>query len=291
MSAVLIIDDESDFSGFLGEALEAHGHQVAYADCVDVGLRTLECHEFDIILLDNRMPGMSGLEALAEFKHRGIDTPVIMMTSEGTSETAIKATSLHVFHYVLKGLDVELLVERLEPRIRQAEATGKNRRRTRIPSEVDRDDPGERELLGNSDPMLEVYRQIGQVAGSIEPVLIQGETGTGKELVARAIHDYSPRRDERFVPLNVAAITESLLESELFGHEKGVYTGADRIRKGCFEHADGGTLFLDEIGEMPAALQAKLLRVLAMDGTQEVRRIGSNTPITVDVRVVWCDQP
>jgi DNA-binding NtrC family response regulator len=281
MSRILIIDDDVDFSRFLSEALKAHAHRVDCALRVKQGLEILADREFDVILLDNQLPGLSGLEALEEFRKREIGIPVIMMTGQGTTDTVIKAYLLGAFDYVVKDIDIEQLVERLEPKIRRADETGKDP----IPNK-ERDDAGGHRLLGKSEPMLDVYKQIGQVAASVLAVLIQGETGTGKELVARAIHDNSPRRDKPFVPLNVAALTESLLESELFGHEKGAFSGADSFQKGCFEFADGGTLFLDEIGEMPPALQAKLLRVLAADGAQEVRRIGSNTPIQVDVRVV-----
>lgn len=282
MSRILIIDDDPDFSGFLREALEAHLHQVDYADSAVIGLETLAVGEFDIILLDNRMPGMSGLEALGEFRTRGIDLPVIMMTSQGTSEIEIQAWIQGVFEYVEKLLDIEELVEELEPLIDKI---------TDIippPSDPSPDvHASEHQLLGTSPAMKSVLRLIAQAAPSDVPVLIHGESGTGKELVARAIHDHSSRKDGPFVAINVSALTESLLESELFGYEKGAFTGADRLRKGYFEFATGGTLFLDEIGEMPLPLQARLLRVVQEEGTQEVRRLGSDdTPIKVDVRLV-----
>lgn len=285
MSGVLIIDDDPDFSGFLGESLEAHGHQVDYVDNVDAGLETLANCNFDIILLDNRMPGMSGLEALGEFREREIDIPVVMMTSQGTSEIEIQAWIQGVFDYVEKPLDIEEieeLVERLEPAICRAEEY-KKRPRIQIPGADQIEDVDAPRLLGKSLAMKAVLRLIAQAAPSDVPVLIHGESGTGKELVARAIHDYSPRRDQRFIALNIASLTESLLECQLFGHEANIVQGADRLRKGYFEDADGGTLFLDEIGEMPIELQSKLLRVVE---EKCVYRIGSSIPIPVNVRLV-----
>jgi len=285
MSRILVVDDDEDFRRFVRDALDLHGHQVECVGDVAAGLERLAEPGLDVVLLDNRLPGMSGLEALAELRKREIGIPVIMMTSQGTPDTEIRAWREGAFDYVLKGLDVDVLVDELEPRIRQAQQfQGRTRRTAPSPGRGQGADVDVPQLLGNSEPMRKVYRQIAQAAPSDLPVLIHGETGTGKELVSRAIHDYSRRAERPFVAINVAALTETLLESELFGHEKGAYTGADRIRKGYFEHADGGTLFLDEIGEMPLELQATLLRVL---DSQVVRRIGSDTPIKVDVRLVF----
>jgi DNA-binding NtrC family response regulator len=285
MSGILIIDDDPDFSGFLREALESHGHKVEYVDNVGTGLEALTNCDFGLILLDNRMPGISGLEALGEFRTREIDIPVVMMTSQGTSEIEIQAWIQGVFDYVDKPLDIEEieeLVDRLEPTIRRAEEF-KRRPRIQIPGAEQVEVVGERRLLGKSQAMKSVLRLIAQAAPSEVPVLIHGESGTGKELVARAIHDYSPRRDQRFIALNIASLTESLLECQLFGHEANIVQGVDRLRKGYFEDANGGTLFLDEIGEMPVESQSKLLRVVE---EQCVYRIGSSTPIPVDVRLV-----
>lgn len=283
MSDVLIIDDDHDFSGFLRESLEAHGHRVDYVDNVRSALELLERCRYDLILLDNRMPGISGLEALEEFRIRNIETPVIMMTGEGTSDVEIQAWIRGVFDYVEKPLDIEeieQLVENLEPVIRRAEEW-------HPPVQTRADESAgvvnERRLLYNGPPMKAVLQSIAEAAKNNWPVLVLGETGTGKDLVARAIHDHSPRRDRRFIPLNVPSLTESLIESQLFGHEASVATGMERLRKGYFEDADGGTLFLDEIGEMPLDLQSKLLRVVE-EGC--VYRIGSTVPIPVDVRIV-----
>ena len=284
MSQLLIIDDDLDFSRFLQEALEAHLHQVDRAESVTAGLETLAGQRFDLILLDNRMPGMSGLEALDEFRDRGIATPVVMMTSQGTSEIEIQAWIHGVFDYVEKPLDIEEFVECLEPVIRRAEAEFQRRLRLTGDGVDERDGAvGESGILGKSPAMRNVFRSIAQAAPGDVPVLIHGESGTGKELVARAIHDHSPRRDRRFIALNIASLAESLVECQLFGHEANIVTGVDRLRKGYFEDADGGTLFLDEIGEMPVDLQAKLLRVVE---ERCVYRIGSSTPIPVDVRLV-----
>jgi len=285
MAHLLLIDDDKDFSSFLSEALVAHGYSIEYASSAKSGLDLVSAATLDLVLLDYRMPGMTGLEFLEVLKAEQIETPVIMMTRQGTSETTIQATILGAFDYIEKGLDVEEFVERLEPIILKALALRfGSEPRVPIAADLDADaGPGPR-LLGKCEVMLEVYRSIGQVAPTDKPVLIQGETGTGKELVARALHNYSRRRDKPFVALNVAALTESLLESELFGHEKGAFTGADTIRKGYFEYANGGTLFLDEIGEMPYGLQANLLRVVE---NQEVTRIGGEkNPIKIDVRLI-----
>ena len=286
VSRMLIIDDDPDFSKFLRESLEAHGHSVERVNSAVAGLEILADQDFDLILLDYRMPGMSGLEALDEFRNREIKIPVVMMTNEGTSDVEIQAFMGGVIAYVEKPLDIYAIdefVEQIELAIQQA---GELRPPKPASGGEIPDDSAEPMLLGNSPAIKALRQDIAIAASSNVPVLIHGETGTGKELVARAIHRNGLRSDKRFVARNVAAISEELLESELFGHEKGSFTGADRIRKGCFEHADGGTLFLDEIGEMPIALQSTLLRVIAPDSHQKVRRVGSNTDIEVDVRIV-----
>ena len=285
MANILLIDDDQDFSDFLREELLARGYSVEYANSAKSGLDHVGSDDsLDIILLDYRMPGMNGLEFLAILKEERIETPVIMMTRQGTSNTTIQATILGAFGYIEKGLDIAEFVERLESIIIKADALRKgSEHRVAISTDADVDVTAGPQLIGKCPAMLEVYQSIGQVAPTDKGVLIQGETGTGKELVARAIREHSLRTDKPFVALNVAALTESLLESELFGHEKGAFTGADAIRKGYFEHANGGTLFLDEIGEMPYRLQANLLRVVE---NQEVTRVGGEKPIKVDVRLI-----
>ncbi|HUG89600.1 MAG TPA: sigma-54 dependent transcriptional regulator [Planctomycetaceae bacterium] len=284
MARILLIDDDPDFSEFLRGALTASDHAIECLDSAQGGPELLARAEYDVVLLDNRMPGTSGIEFLAALTERGIRVPVILMTGDPTSDTAIQAMNLGAFDYVVKPLDIDQFVEELEPLVSDAEEFVRSmKEHVRLPDDS-RESVGDGpQLLGSSRAMQEVYKRIGMVAGSSAPVLIVGETGTGKELIARAIHSYSPRRNQPLVAVNCAALSESLLESELFGYEKGAFTGAEKLRKGRFEYASGGTLFLDELGDMPAALQAKLLRVL-QDG--EIARIGGNEPIRVDVRLV-----
>lgn len=279
MARILLIDDDAEFGSYLGEGMREHGYDVEHVEDPSIGLDRAGSGSFDLVLLDYKMPQMTGLVWLELAKTRDIATPVIMMTNQGTSETIIKATILGSFDYVEKGLDIGELVQSLEPKIVKAVALNLGGQ-TQIPNVESR---AEQSLIGKCPAMVEVCRLIGQVAPTDETVAIRGETGTGKELVARAIHNNSQRRDKRFVALNVAALTKSLLKTELFGHEKGVFTGADRIRKGYFEHAQGGSLFLDEIGEMPEDLQSTLLRVVE---SREVTRVGSENPIKVDVRLI-----
>ena len=283
MARILLIDDDDEFMRFLLESLDRQGHRV---DCLESPFgapERLAQTNFDVVLLDNRMPGMSGIEFLAALEQREISVPVILMTGDPTSDTAIQAMNLGAFDYVVKPLDVEEFVEELDPLIAKAEEIVRlTKEHVRLPGDTALGHGPE--LLGNSRPMQELYKLIGKVARSNAPVLIVGETGTGKELVARAIHSNSPRRNRPFVAMNCTALNENLLDDELFGHEPRSFSGAgDKLRKGRFEHAHGGTLFLDEIGDMPAMLQAKLLRVLE---NNEVVRIGGNEPIKVDVRVV-----
>jgi two-component system nitrogen regulation response regulator GlnG len=220
---------------------------------------------------------------LAALEGRQISVPVILMTGDPTSDTAIQAMNLGAFDYVVKPMDVDVLADDLAPLIAKAESIARlTKEHVRLPFDTTAGDGPQ--LLGNSRPMQDVYKLIGKVAGSGAPVMILGETGTGKELVARAIHSNSPRRNRPLVAMNCTALNENLLDDELFGHEPRSFSGAgEKLRKGRFEHAHGGTLFLDEIGDMPTILQAKLLRVLE---SHEVVRIGGNDPIKVDVRVI-----
>ncbi|MBW3543962.1 MAG: sigma-54 dependent transcriptional regulator, partial [Planctomycetes bacterium] len=282
MAHILLIDDDVDFTRFLREALAEHDHAIDCLGGADRATEVLDRGEYDVILLDNRLPGLSGVEFLATLKERDLDVPVILMTGEPTSDTAIRATNLGAHSYVVKPLEVAELLDELEPLIDEAvEIARSMRERVGLPGEAPAD--GRTQLLGNSKRMQKVYSLIGKTAATDCNVLILGETGTGKELVARAIHGYSHRRNRPFVPMNCTALSESLLDDELFGHEAGAFTGAERLRKGRFEHASGGTLFLDEVGDMPLALQAKLLRVLE---NREIVRVGGNEPIQVDVRIV-----
>jgi DNA-binding NtrC family response regulator len=283
MARILLIDDDNDFTRFLQNALGRTGHHV---DCLESPFRApeqLSQANYDVVLLDNRMPGMSGIEFLAVLEEHQISVPVILMTGGPTSDIAIQATKLGAYAYVVKPLEFDDLLQELLPLIDEASKIARlTREHVRLPGEAA---VGEGpELLGNSRPMQEVYKLVGKVARSNVPVLIRGESGTGKDLVARAIHGNSPRRPRPFVAMNVTSLNENLLDDELFGHEPRSFSGAgDTLRKGRFEHAHGGTLFLDEIGDMPPMLQAKLLRVLE---NNEVVRIGGNEPLKVDVRVV-----
>jgi DNA-binding NtrC family response regulator len=283
MARILLIDDDDNWSPLVRAELEALGHTVDWLEEAREGPDLLTRTPYDLVLLDNVMPGMTGIEFLEALRSRRINVPVILMTGYSTSETAIQATQLGAFDYVIKPDDAQGFGRELGPVIVKVleitrQARGVDVRAGSVPSAAGQD------LVGRSRPMLEVFRQIGQFANSTDPVLIRGETGTGKELVARAFHtNNSRRKDKDFVALNCAAVNENLLESELFGHEKGAFTGADRQRIGRFEQADGGTLFLDEIGDMPLHLQAKLLRVIEY---QQVERVGANKPIKVNVRLL-----
>lgn len=282
MAHILLIDDDDHWSPLVREELEALGHAVDWLEQAREGPDLLTRTRYDLVLLDNVMPGMTGIEFLEALRGRGIDVPVVLMTGHSTSETAIQATRLGALDYIIKPDDAQGLGRDLRPVIEKALEI------TQPPGGVEvrpgsPPGPGGLVLVGRSRPMVEVFRQIGQFADSTDPVLIRGETGTGKELVARAFHTNSRRKGKPFVALNCTAINENLLESELFGHEPGAFTGADKLRKGKIEYAHGGTLFLDEIGDMPLHLQAKLLRVIEY---QEVERVGSNEPIKVNVRLL-----
>jgi two-component system response regulator AtoC len=283
MARILLIDDDPDLCRFLQDRLEENGHHVESLERAETAPALLAGLAFDLVLLDNKMPGMSGIEFLAALQERGIRVAVILMTGHTTTDTAIRAMNLGASDYVVKPGDYDELYQELKGPIGEALKMTRAALEVPVVFEDVPDGTAGPVLLGKSKPMLEVYKLIGRFAKSDAAVLIQGESGTGKDLVARAIHANSPRKNQPFVALNCTALTESLLNDELFGHEKGAFTGAEKLRKGRFEHADGGTLFLDEIGDMPLPLQATLLRVLE---NQEFSRIGSNELIRVDVRLV-----
>jgi DNA-binding NtrC family response regulator len=232
-----------------------------------------------IVLTDLKMPRMDGMDLLAKLEERSESIAVIVVTAQGTIESAVKAMQIGAFNYIQKPIDFN--------RLRSILQNATELRRTRVELEVTRRQLRNKgtlgALVGSSKKMQEVFHLIEMVAPSTASVLITGESGTGKELVARTIHDLSPRKGKAFIAINCAAIPESLIESEIFGHEKGAFTGALERRVGCFELAEGGTLLLDEIGEMPVATQAKLLRVLE---DRKLRRLGSKIETTVDVRVL-----
>jgi DNA-binding NtrC family response regulator len=278
MARVLVVDDEPGVQESLRMLLK-DTCEVATAGNVDAALQALAAAPPDLVLLDLVMPGRSGLDLLAELAERGVRTPVIVLTATKTVATAVEAMKLGAADYVTKPFEVDALrikVQRLlEQRALEAEVV-------RLRDEVSRRTQlgG---LIGRSDRMQEVFRAIERVAQSRASVLLTGESGTGKELVARAIHELGPRAAGPFVALNCAAIPETLIESELFGHERGAFTDARERRIGKFEAASGGTLLLDEIGELAPSVQAKLLRALQ---ERSIERVGGSAPIPVDVRVV-----
>jgi DNA-binding NtrC family response regulator len=278
---VLVADDEPGIRFVLREALEATGSFVIDVDSGDAALEALAASHFDVAFFDIRMPGPSGLDLLERARSLGPGAPaIVIITAQHTFENAVEAMKRGALDYLLKPFGVgeaQALVEKaLRSRALEREVRALRR-------EVGaRTAPGER-LVGRSSALLEVFKTVGRVARSDVPVLVTGESGTGKELVARAIHGASPRAEQPFVPVNSAAIPRDLLESELFGHERGAFTGATESRLGRFREATGGTLFLDEIGDMPLALQAKLLRVLQ---SGEVTPVGGRRTERVDVRII-----
>jgi DNA-binding NtrC family response regulator len=278
MGQVLVVDDERGVQESLRLLLKDE-HDVVTASSVDEALRVLDGHRPDVILLDLVMPGRSGLDLLRELAERGDGPPVVVVSATRAIPPAIEAMKLGAVDFVTKPFEVEAL----RIKVRQIlEHRALEQEVVRLRDEVaERSRLGR--LIGRSEAMRAVYRTIERVAASRASVLITGESGTGKELVARAVHELGPRRDAPFVVVNCAAIPAELLESELFGHEKGAFTGAFERRIGKFEAANGGTIFLDEIGEMKSDMQAKLLRALQ---DRAIDRVGSTRPIPVDVRVL-----
>jgi len=276
---VLIIDDEKAHAEVLKESLERVGYECAVATSGKAGARRIEHEDFDVVLTDLKMPDMDGLALLRKARHDLPDAEVLLITGFGDVKTAVEAIKEGASNYLTKPVDLaelRAIVGKATERLRLARANRELKR------QLD-ERFGFEGVVGNSRRMHEIIARLKDIAGTSATVLIQGETGTGKELVAKAIHMNSPRKNKPFVAMNCTALNENLLEDELFGHEPGAFTGADRVRKGRFEHANGGTLFLDEVGDMPPTLQAKLLRVLE---NQEVYRIGSNEPIKVNVRLI-----
>ena len=278
---ILIADDEASIRFVLREALEAEGHDVEEADNGDRALKMLTGGGYDVAFLDIRMPGKTGLELLEHLKGLNNDTAAVIITAESTMENAVEAMKRGALDYLVKPFSLAAVAALAE----KALATQKLQREVRhLRREVGlpRTQSGER-LVGSSPALLEIFKTVGKVAASSVPVLITGESGTGKELIARAIHQASPRAEAAFIAVNAAAIPRELLESELFGHERGAFTGAVESRPGRFREAAGGTLFLDEIGDMPPELQAKLLRVVQ---TGEITSVGGRKSEIVDVRIL-----
>ncbi len=279
MESILIVDDEKNYTAVLSVVLEEEGYETHTANSAAGALDMLKVEDVDLVVTDMKMPGMDGLELLGRIKQKWPDVPVIMMTAHGTVDKAVEAMQKGAYTFILKPFDNERLVLYAQKAIELYRVVKENRRlQTEVASHYRFDN-----IIGKSAPMQEVFRTIRQVGPSSATTLIEGESGTGKELVAKSIHFNSSRSERAIVPVNCAALSEHLLESELFGHEKGAFTGAVARKKGRFEIAHGGTIFLDEIGELSPNLQVKLLRVLQ---EKIIERVGGIDPIPVNIRII-----
>ena len=273
---ILLIEDDLRLAEILRKLLHREGYEVDLAARGDDGLARSRQQPYDMVLTDLKLPGLDGLSLISQMHAAKPRLPIIMMTAHGTTETAIEATKLGAYEYLLKPCEPEELLDLI------AAAVAHSQRMTE-PVEMGEGRAARFALVGNSRAMQDIYKQIGRVAATPVTVLIRGETGTGKELIARAIYQHSDRAEKPFIAVNCAAIPETLLESELFGHERGAFTGAQARRIGRFEQASGGTIFLDEIGDLSPGTQAKLLRVLQ---ERYIQRVGGDELIPVDVRVL-----
>ena len=275
-STILVIDDEPNILTTVRRSLELEGYQVIVASGGAAGLAKLAEHDVDLVLLDVMMPGDTGLEVLPKIRGAKPEVVVVMMSGNATIETAVNATKAGAHDFIEKPLSGDKLLLTVQNALENARLRGENARlRGRVQTDF--------AMIGRGAAMKAIFEKVAKTAPSTGRVLITGENGTGKELVARAVHEHSKRKTGPFVKLNCAAIPAELIESELFGHEKGAFTGATQQRRGKFELADGGTLFLDEIGDMTPNAQAKVLRVLQ---ESELERVGGGETIKVDVRVV-----
>ncbi len=278
-NSILVVDDDRTHRTMLRTLLNGWGYTIAEADDGSTAIEKVHQGAFDLILMDIRMIKVSGLQALIEIKNYNPAIPVVIMTAYASVETALEALKNGAYDYLTKPLDFDELRLTMERAMDHTRLREENRRlKESIGARFDR-----RNIIGRSPAMVRLLETVAQVAPSEATVLVTGESGTGKEMVAGAIHFNSPRRDGPFIKINCAAITETLLESELFGHEKGAFTGAYRRKEGRFAQADGGTLFLDEISEMSLGMQVKLLRVLQ---EREITRVGGEEAIQVDVRIL-----
>ena len=279
LSKILLVDDDQNILTTLRIRLESLGYQVVVAQDGEQGLALCESEMPDLVLLDLKLPGINGLEVLKQIKSISPSVEVIMLTAEGTIETSVRAIKLGAYDYLPKPINPKQLKSLVEKALKKGEVNREIRRFRKQYKSLG----AFGSIIGIAPCMLETYRLIEQVSQTDATVLITGESGTGKELVARTIHELSPRRESPFIPVNCAAITPTLWESEIFGHEKGAFTGAAARKMGCFELANQGTLFLDEISEMPFDNQAKFLRVLE---DHRFRRLGGSEEIEVNVRVI-----
>jgi len=277
---ILVVDDEESIRWVLGRSLEKAGYNVEYGENGSEAIDKATSDDFSLMILDIKMPDLSGIDVLHELRLRGLDIPVIVITAQNTVKNAIDAMKEGAYDYVAKPFDLDEVKITVERAIESYE-TSKKLELLRASLKESTETP--HGIVGGSSAMLKIYKTIGRIAEKDLTVLITGESGTGKELVSRAIHFNSRRKEERLVAVNIAALPKDLLESELFGYEKGAFTGATIKKQGRFEEAHGGTLLLDEIGDMPLELQTKLLRVLE---EKKFYRLGSEKPIEVDVRVI-----
>ena len=276
MKTILVIDDDKSIRDSLKMILEYEHYEVEFAENGEKGLQSLDRFSVDVVLLDVKMAGMDGIEVLTKIQQKNQKPPVVMISGHGTIETAVEATKLGAFDFLSKPLDRDKLLVTVRNALQQAKLAEDY---AKLQEHVE----GKRCILGESEKIKEILEVIHRVAPTDARVLITGDNGTGKELIARAIHRESKRAAKLFVEVNCAAIPSELIESELFGHEKGSFTGATVQRIGKFEQADGGTIFLDEIGDMSLQAQAKVLRALE-EG--KIERVGGNKLIPVDVRVL-----
>ncbi len=278
MSSILIVDDDDQLRLSFAKLLKEEGHTIRTAPTAEAGVEEVKQSPPDLVIMDVRLPLMNGLEAFGLIRRIDSTLPVIIMTAFGTTDTAIEAIKLGAFDYILKPFDIPVVLEL----IKQALDAGRLMR-SRVEMGVGPETAPPDAIIGRSESMQEVYKSIGRVASTDATVLIRGESGTGKELVARAIYQHSQRADKSFLVINCVAIPETLLESELFGYEKGAFTGATNRRVGKIEQANNGTIFLDEIGDMPMSIQAKILRLIQ---ERSIERLGGGRPIPVDVRII-----
>lgn len=275
---ILVVDDKQIMRDSVGTTLQRGGYKVVVASDGETAMRMVDEHHPAMVVSDLKMPGMGGIQLLEHLKQKDKHLPVLLMTAFGTIETAVEAMRLGAYDFIQKPFDAEQLVQLVRSGVEHRNLVKENEA---LGDEL-REESGPM-LVGKSKVMREMIQQITRIASSRGTVLINGESGTGKEVVARTLHAHSARRRRVMLCLNCAALSSSLLESELFGHEKGAFTGADQLRKGRFELADGGTLLLDEVSEIDPSLQAKLLRVLQ---EQQFERVGSSLSMRVDVRVI-----
>ena len=278
--AILVVDDDRDMLSLLDDLLSGEGYKVVKAKSGAEALAAIAKSRPDLVMIDVLLPDEDGLTLLAQIKREHPELEVIVMTAFGGSSSAIKAMRVGAYDYVTKPFETDDLLATLARVFEKADMAQEV---NALRLELGKQSAQRERIVGSSRPMLEIYKLIGKVAGSDASILVSGESGTGKELVAEAIHRASPRNPHPLIKVSCAALPETLLETELFGHEKGSFTGAMTMRKGRFEIADKGTIFLDEIGEMTLGTQTKLLRILQ---EHEFERIGSNTPLKVDIRVI-----